>query len=241
MTTRRLFLAAALSTACSRAQSAVRLRARPASVATDTSKPGATPLNLRQDRDTLFYVPAKAPTPAPLVVYLHGATGDQQQGIRRMSALAEEFQFLLLSPASEGGTWDGIRPGYGPDVRWIDQGLTRVFAQRSVDPKKIALCGFSDGASYALGLGTSNGDLFGKVMAYSPGFVPPGSKANGLPDIFISHGTRDQILPIDDCSRRIVPELQRSGYKVKFEEFDGPHTVPPEIARKSIEWFLSGK
>jgi len=172
------------------------------------------------------------------VLYLHGATGDEHQGIRRLSALADEFGFLVLSPASQAGTWDAIRSGYGPDVQFIDQALTKVFAQRRVDPQKIAVCGFSDGASYALGLGMSNGELFRGVMAFSPGFVPSGVEVSGTPRIFVSHGTNDQILPIETCSRRLVPQLKRAGYQVKFQEFDGPHAVPPEIARGAIEWFL---
>jgi phospholipase/carboxylesterase len=237
MPTRRLFLAALLSS-CTRAESHVRLRARPAKTASGSPKPGVNPLNLRPERDALFYVPASAPDPAPLVLYLHGATGNEQQGIRRFSALADEFGFLLLSPASQEGTWDAIRSGYGPDVRFIDQALSKVFAQRRILPHKIAVCGFSDGASYALGLGMSNGDLFHSVMAFSPGFIPPGVEVTGTPNFFFSHGTRDQILPIETCSRRLVPELKQAGYNVKFEEFDGPHAVPPEIARKAIEWFL---
>ena len=236
MPTRRVFLAACL-TSCSRAESSVRLRARPLQAATTTPKPGVTPLNLRPQRDALLYVPTSAPDPAPLVLYLHGATGNEQQGIRRLSALADEFGFLLLSPASREGTWDAVRSGYGPDVRFIDQALTKAFARRRVDPLKIAVCGFSDGASYALGLGMSNGDLFRAVMAFSPGFVPPGVEETGTPRIFISHGTKDQILPIDTCSRRLVPHLKHT-YEVKFHEFDGPHAMPHEIARGAIEWFL---
>jgi predicted esterase len=237
MPTRRVFLATLL-TACSPAQSTVRLHARPAQIAGGGPKPGVTSLNLRHERDALFYVPTSAPDPAPLVLYLHGATGDEHQGIRRLSALADEFGFLLLSPASQVGTWDAIRSGYGPDVRFIDQALTKVFALRRVDPQKIAVCGFSDGASYALGLGMSNGELFRGVMAFSPGFVPSGVEARGTPRIFISHGTNDQILPIETCSRRLLPQLKQAGYEVKFQEFDGPHTVPPEIARGAIQWFL---
>ena len=106
-------------------------------------------------------------------------------------------------------------------------------ALRQVDARRIAVCGFSDGASYALGLGLSNGDLFRGVMAFSPGFIPHGVEKSGTPRIFLSHGTIDQILPIDECSRRLVPQLKQAGYGVKFQEFDGPHTVPPEIARRS--------
>ncbi len=237
MPTRRVFLAACLS-ACSRAESSARLRARPGESEASGSKPGVTPLRLRPQRDSLLYTPASAPDPAPLVVYLHGATGNEQQGVRRLSALADEFGFLLLSPASEDGTWDAIRSGYGADVRLIDQALSKVFTQRKVDPRKIAICGFSDGASYALGLGLSNGDLFQAVMAFSPGFIPSGVEKTGAPRIFMSHGTKDQILPIDNCSRRLAPELKRAGYSVTFEEFDGPHAVPAEIARQAMEWLL---
>src|SRR5690349_5123679 len=196
MTTRRVFLAGLLS-ACSRAQSGARLRARPVENPAGGAKPGVTPLQLRAQRDVLFYVPKSAPDPAPLVVYLHGATGGEQQGIRRLGALAEEFGFLLVSPASEETTWDAITSGYGRDVRTIDQALTRVFAQRRVDARKIAVCGFSDGASYALGLGIGNGDLFRAVMAFSPGFIPSGVERTGMPRILISHGRNDQILPFE--------------------------------------------
>jgi poly(3-hydroxybutyrate) depolymerase len=74
MTTRRLFLATLLSS-CSRAQSGVRLRARPVESPTSETTAGVIPLELRKDRDVLFYVPKSAPDPAPLVLYLHGATG----------------------------------------------------------------------------------------------------------------------------------------------------------------------
>jgi predicted esterase len=237
MVTRRIFLAALFSS-CSRAQSGVRLRARPSATTTNALKLGVNPLKLRDQRDTLFYVPASAPDPAPFVLYLHGATGSEQQGIRRLSALADEFGFLVLSPASEDYTWDAIRSGYGSDTRLIDQSLSKAFAQRRVDTARMAVCGFSDGASLALALGLSNGDLFQRVVAFSPGFIPSGVEKTGMPRIFISHGTRDEILPIENASRPLVSRLKRGGYDVTFREFDGPHGVPPEIARAGIEWFL---
>lgn len=247
MTTRRSFasaIAGGVLTGCaSRAQSdtsAVILKARPGAGGQGL-EPGVHELQLRQKRDALLYVP-KSLRPAgaaPLVVYLHGATGSEQQGIRRLSPLADELGFLLLSPASTDGTWDGIRDGYGVDVRVINLALKRTFEQQHVDARRIALCGFSDGASYALGLGLSNGELFSAVICFSPGFIPPGWKASGKPRIFISHGTNDEMLPIDRCSRRLVPELKQSGYEVTYREFEGPHAVPPQIAGEAMRWFAA--
>lgn len=144
--------------------------------------------------------------------------------------------FLLLAPSSQQGTWDVIRGGYGPDVLLIDKALEQTFSRYSVDPEHLAIGGFSDGASYALSLGITNGTLLGHVIAFSPGFMAPTGQ-EGAPRFFISHGTEDRVLPIDRCSRRIVPQLQRVGYDVRYLEFAGGHAVPGDIAREAVDWF----
>jgi predicted esterase len=118
----------------------------------------------------------------------------------------------------------------------IDQLLAHVFSVCTVDPARLAVAGFSDGASYALSLGITNGDLFSSVMAFSPGFAAPG-REHGAPRFFISHGTRDEVLPINRTSRRVAPMLDDAGYDVTYLEFDGGHMVPPEIAREAMIWF----
>ena len=63
------------------------------------------------------------------------------------------------------------------------------------------------------------------------------TRQQGAPRLYISHGTRDRVLPIERCSRRIVPQLERAGYDLIYREFDGPHMIPPKIAREAVEWF----
>ena len=216
-----------------------RLLARPGSPS-ETVSPGLHALGLDRERDALLLVPAgyRADRPAPFVLSLHGAGGDATSGLYPLRDLADEAGLILLSPAARQQTWDVIRGGYGPDVAFIDQALTAAFARCAVDPELLAVAGFSDGASYALSLGITNGDVFGHVMAFSPGFMAPADQ-RGEPRIFISHGTNDQVLAIDRTSRRIMPQLARAGYDVQYVEFDGPHTVPPEIARQALAWFVS--
>lgn len=112
-----------------------------------------------------------------------------------------------------------------------------IFARYAIDPARAALGGFSDGASYALSLGLTNGDLFASLIAFSPGFMKPARRRNG-PRFFISHSPEDRALPIDQTSRRIVPELERNGYQVRYRQFVDGHSIPAEIAREAIEWFL---
>ena len=147
---------------------------------------------------------------------------------------------ILLAPDSRGTTWDVMATGtFGPDVEFVDRALDLVFGYYAVDPTQVVAEGFSDGASYALSLGLLNGDLFTHVIAFSPGFVVEGSR-RGRPRLFLSHGLHDEVLPIDQCSRRIVRDIRGDDYDVRYIEFDGGHAVPVEIARAALEW-LAGR
>jgi predicted esterase len=212
-----------------------RPRARPSRPLNGTGlqRPGLEPV-----RDSLLYVPpGLGPDDrAGLVVTLHGAGGDAAGGMSLLLPLADRYNMVLLAPASRGSTWDALRPGrYGPDVTVLDRALNHVFARVPIGPERVGIAGFSDGASYALGLGLANGDLFRRIIAFSPGFIPPGSRA-GRPAVFVSHGDHDDVLPIASTSRRIVPALQRDGYPIVYWEFHGPHTVPPEMAAEAAKW-----
>ncbi len=198
---------------------------------------GAQPIGLDPGRDGIIYVPPRLTGPAPLLVLLHGATGSAAgiTGRTEAFALADELKMVILAPDSRDRTWDAIRGRFGPDVAFLDKALARVFALVPVDPKRVAIGGFSDGASYAISLGLQNGDLFTHVAAFSPGFVV-GRERRGRPIFFVSHGRRDEILSFDATSRRIVPALEDAGYSVRFTAFDGPHTVPSAIARDAFTW-----
>jgi phospholipase/carboxylesterase len=212
-----------------------RLTARPRTGVATTAE-GKRALGLERGRDGVLQLPSKAANgPMPLLVMLHGATGGGEGVLRRVSAAADEAGVAVLAPDSRNGTWDAIRDEYGPDVAFLDRALDRVFEIVSVDPARVAVGGFSDGATYALSLGRINGDLFSRVVAFSPGFIV-GGEAHGKPRFFISHGTADPILPIDRCSRVIVPQLRARGYEVTFREFDGGHQVPPDIAVDALKW-----
>jgi phospholipase/carboxylesterase len=203
---------------------------------------GLQQLKLERERDGYIYVPAGYSTarPAPLILLLHGAGGNARQSIPLLQHLADRSGMILLAPDSRQPTWDVIVDGYGPDVAFIDRALDQTFSSYAVDPAYIGIGGFSDGASYALSLGLTNGDLFTHVLAFSPGFMAPAGQ-HGAPALFISHGTQDRVLPIDLCSRRLVPQVERAGYRVHYREFAGPHTVPPEITRAAVDWFLKDK
>jgi phospholipase/carboxylesterase len=219
-----------------------RLRARPTEIPAEVALVGLLVLEPGGvSSDGYVYVPAgyRAEDPVPLVLLLHGAGEDARDGLAQLRGSADEAGLILLALSSRGPTWDSVlgHGRYGPDVAAIDRALEHAFSRCVVDPARVAIGGYSDGASYALSLGIANGDLFSHVLAFSPGFLSPVGQA-GSPRIFVSHGTQDGWLPIDSCSRRIVPRLERAGYEVRYREFEGGHVVPPGIAREATRGFV---
>ncbi len=204
-----------------------------------TGTSGLYRLGPEDDRDGLLLVPGGyiPERPTPLLVMLHGAGGSAQHGLSYVLEAVEPEGMILLAPESRGQTWDIIASGYGPDVELINRLLGEVFSRYTVDPRHLAIGGFSDGASYALSLGVANGDFFTHIIAFAPGSMAP-MEIHGKPRIFIAHGKQDAVLPIDRCSRRIVPQLRERGYDTAYHEFEGGHSVPAGIARVAVTWFL---
>ncbi len=212
-------------------------------------QPGVHQLETTPGRQHVLMVPAVPQTAAtaagspeaapeqndrlPLVVMFHGSGSEPLRTLRLVERHANAVGAAVLLPKSTGYTWDAVLGGFGPDVAELDRLLGTAFQLLPVDPARVAVAGFSDGASYALSLGRVNGDLFRSVLAFSPGFVVPGPP-NGTPRIFVSHGTSDPVLPIDRCSRLLVPALRREGYPVDYREFDGGHVVPEHLAAEAF-------
>jgi phospholipase/carboxylesterase len=194
----------------------------------------------RTGRDARLCVPGTydPDTPAPLFVTLHGRGGGATDWDGFQTA-CETRGMIMLAVESRGVTWDRIGPGYfGPDVAYIDEALAFTFERCRIDPARIALAGFSDGASYALSLGPSNGDLFGHLIAYSPGLSAP-AELVGQPGIWVSHGRDDTVLSPDQTEQVIIRSLVDEGYIVEYVPFDGGHEVPSDIANQSLDWFLA--
>ena len=225
----------------SKIDSVARLNARPGSPI-EAAVAGLHHIRIRPKREALLYVPESAlDKPAALAVMLHGAGGNADHGLGLLHAYADGAKLILLAPESRKSSWDIIADAqYGPDVSFIDECLQHVFSRYAIDESRVALGGFSDGASYALSLGLSNGSLFRYILAFSPGFMAP-VRIEGKPHIFLSHGTRDEVLPIDRCSRKLLPLLQSHGLVVDYREFDGPHTIPDEIRKEALGLLIGRK
>ena len=221
---------------------AARLHARPEPGAREPAEAGLFSIPLATGREGLVYVPAgyRADQPMALIVALHGAGGSAQRGMSVIAPLADEYGAIIFAPQSGGPTWDILVGGFGPDVAAIDVALAQIYERYAVDPSRRVIGGFSDGASYALSLGLANGDVFTHIMSFSAGFADPWGLV-GEPRVFMSHGTEDKVLPIDEAGRAIVSILQQVGYEAYYVEFEGPHSVPEPVLRSAYDWLFERK
>ncbi|WP_419951981.1 alpha/beta hydrolase [Methylobacterium sp.] len=198
---------------------------------------GRHPLGLFDERDAMLIVPPgiNPRRPTPLVVLFHGGGGSAEKILPMLEKHAEARGFLLLAPQSVFPTWDLVIGGHGPDRERLDLALTEVATRFMLDPLNIVFAGHSDGGSYALSSGLANGHVVTHLIISSAGFLSVHLQA-GSPRIFISHGTRDEQIPIDRSARVHTSKLRDVGYDVTSVEYDGPHAYQPEVVTQAVEF-----
>jgi predicted esterase len=177
-------------------------------------------------------------TPIGLLVMLHGAGSAGQQYIGTFQALADAHDFIILAPDSKQLTWDMLSTTkVGVDAARIGQAIEYVLQRASIDPERIWLAGHSDGASYALTIGTANGDRFRKLVVFAAGVYWTPQKV-GRPPVRVVHGRFDPVFAFGDVQGEVVGPLERAGYPVTFAPHNGGHEIGSEAAEAAILWVV---
>ncbi|HEX4346984.1 MAG TPA: hypothetical protein VHZ73_05390, partial [Vicinamibacterales bacterium] len=98
-------------------------------------------------KDGLLYVPKsyKDGTPAPLLVWLHGLSGNAASN-RFLYPIADEFGVNILSPDARRLTWGRDAPGFDRDSVFIVDAMKFVNRTLYMDRDHVAIGGVSDGA-----------------------------------------------------------------------------------------------
>jgi phospholipase/carboxylesterase len=199
---------------------------------------------LRPPRDE-----ARAPGPFPALVLVHGHQGTED--VPWIFARGADPNWLIVSPrapspASSGFTWYNFQ-GEDPEPESFHAGLAALTrfvdelpAAYPVDPARLVLLGFSQGAamSYAYALSANRTASVSGVVAlggYIPVQVPnPLPPLNGLPCLVL-HGTRDEAVEIE-CARQARDRLTQAGARVTYQEMDIGHKVDAAGLRTLTAW-----
>ena len=219
----------------------------PAKTAAHTASNGLQKLS---GRNGLLYVPLGHTEPLPLLILLHKSGGSPKEwftGGESFAPYAEKGRFIILAPESPSPSWGTGPKTWGYDYVAINRALEEAFARCAIDRNRLAIGGFSDGASYALSLGLANGDVFGYIVAFSPGFIVK-AHARGrlgrnnevqIPLVYIAHGTADNVLPIASTSRIFVSSLKKNGYTAELHEFSGSHHLSHQVVGQAMAWLTA--
>jgi phospholipase/carboxylesterase len=187
-----------------------------------------------------------------LVVVLHGR-GDSAEGFLWLQeALGiDSLDFLLLTAPNRyygGFSWYKMPPDQLQGIIQSRKLLTEVFTEtqrQGYVPERTFLLGFSQGCLMTLEFGSRYAHLLAGYIGIS-GYVydPEALLLEMNPDVnhgdwLITHGTDDEILPVEKI-RAQIQLLNDRGFKVDYREYAKPHTIDVERELPEIrEWILS--
>jgi len=118
--------------------------------------------------------------------------------------------------------------------------LAEACREYGADPSRVWLCGFSQGASMALGVALSRPELLRGVVAHSgrllPAFLPasPPGGLRGFPVLW-QHGRLDPVVPFAFGleAERLLPPL---GVRLDFREYPIGHEIGEESLGDLSHW-----
>lgn len=112
---------------------------------------------------------------------------------------------------------------------FIDELLTKY----PIDPQKVTLIGFSQGCILSLATALSYPEKIDRVVGLSgylnENLLAEGSlkKANQHLKFFVSHGSADQVIPVE-WARKTAPFIQQIQLPIVYKEYPVGHGVAPQ-------------
>lgn len=192
------------------------------------------------------------PGPNPVLLMLHGWTGDENSMAVFLPRLPKNALLIAprgLYPTPLGGYgWHAFKKDYWP---WVDDFSSAIDAVLTLltqdnfpegDFSRLNLIGFSQGAACSYALSLEHPWLVSTIAGLS-GFLPEGASALARNKpllgkrVFIAHGTQDKLVPVDRA-RQSASILQEAGADVTYCEDEVGHKLSANCFR-GLEAFLS--
>ena len=215
----------------------------------------ATNTELISFNDWTLRVRASQSKDPRLLVLIHGWTGDEDSMWVFTRGLSSDYWMIApraLYPAeSSGFSWrphqtetmgrpslEMLKPAAEALIRLIDEYSASV----KLDALQFDLMGFSQGAVMVNLMGLLYPHRVRK-MGVLAGFIPSGieelvlKKPLSGKNIFVAHGTQDQMVPIDRA-RASIEVLERAGAQVTYCEDEVGHKLSVNCLR-ALENYLS--
>lgn len=192
----------------------------------------------------------------PLLIMLHGYGSNEQDLFSFAEELPDElFIISVRAPLSMGFgsyAWYTIHLDQGSDrfsdipeakyaLKLIDTFIEEITGTYDIDQKNIFLMGFSQGAILSIAYALNHPDKIHYVTALS-GYVnqeliqkPFETEAFKNLEFFISHGSVDQVIPVE-WARRSPAFFDKLKIRHSYQEYPVGHGVAPQNFYDLHDW-----
>lgn len=192
----------------------------------------------------------------PALVLLHGYGSNEEDLFSFASELPEEYYVISVrAPYLLGGygyAWyalhfDGEMNKFSDDDQAIEsrdkvvKHLDHLVSTLPIDPTEITLIGFSQGCILSYAIALSYPEKVRRIVAMSgylnKDIVKPGFESNDFSGlkIFASHGSSDQVVPVE-WARMAKPILDSLEIDNVYKEYPVGHGVAPQNFWDVLNW-----
>ena len=194
----------------------------------------------------------------PAIILLHGYGSNEEDLFSFATELPEEYYvisarapydmmygsyawYAINFDADENkfSDLDQARSSRDLIVDFIDE----CIAKYAIDAEKVTLIGFSQGAILSSAVALSYPEKINHVVALSGYLNTEIATEDYLKNnvtkvkFFVSHGTVDQVIPVD-WARKTKPVLENLGIDVVYKEYPIGHGVSPQNFYDFKDWLL---
>lgn len=194
----------------------------------------------------------------PLLILLHGYGSNEEDLFSFASELPNDSYIISVRAPYDlqpyGHAWYAIHFDADENkfsdnvqakqsVQLIVGFIDEVVKQYPIDAKNVTLIGFSQGAILSYATALTFPEKVAKVVALSGYFnqeIMPeviDTKAISHLKFFVSHGSVDQVIPVD-WARKAKPALENLGVEVEYHEYPVGHGVAPQNFFDFKNWLL---
>ncbi|SEF85483.1 alpha/beta hydrolase [Flavobacterium urumqiense] len=194
----------------------------------------------------------------PLLLLLHGYGSNEEDLFSFATELPDEYYIIsarapynmqygayawyaINFDADENKFSDHEQAKISRDL--IAQFIDELIQTYPIDSKNVTLVGFSQGSILSYAIALSHPDKVQRVVALSGYVSEPILEENYLRNdlsklkIFHSHGTVDQVIPIE-WARKTKPFLEKLGINSTYKEYPVGHGVAPQNFYDLKNWLL---
>ena len=194
----------------------------------------------------------------PLLLLLHGYGSNEEDLFSFASELPDDYYVVSVRAPydMQFGSYAWYAINFDADEnKFSDIGqaktsrdlianfIDELIRNYPIDSKNVSLIGFSQGAILSYAVALSYPDKVQRLVAMS-GYVNTEIAIDGFENnalgklkIFASHGTVDQVIPIE-WARKSIPVLENLSIEVIYKEYPIGHGVSPQNFYDFKNWLL---